>query len=47
MKLFPYILFEIYLYFSTGNGQLTEPALRRLYRHFRSLYELTCSALFV
>jgi len=32
--MFPYILFEkIYLYFSIGNGQPTEPALCQLYRH--------------
>jgi len=28
-----YIIGEIYLYFSTGNGQPREPALCQLYRH--------------
>ena len=34
IKLLPYIyLKKIHIYFSSGNGQPREPALRQLYRH--------------
>jgi len=45
IKLFSYILFEkIYLYFSIGNGQPTEPALCQLYRRTLVQYRPTYGA---
>jgi len=49
MKLFSvyFICKKIHLYFSTGNGQRSEPALCQLYRHTFVPYMLTAAVLYL